>query len=136
MIIHKITLIACVNGDVKLETDGTPLVLWDDVWSPICGHYFWDNQIGAEKFCQKMGYGVGQQTGSDNHYSTDAFKIGKCDEADSWDAGCSGGCNDYGLGGSCSNNGRANCAKDDGIAMTITCSQPTTTVFNPSCTGL
>ena len=43
---------ACSDGDVKLEADGTPLIFWDKVWSPICGHYFWDNQYGAKKFCQ------------------------------------------------------------------------------------
>ena len=85
-----------------------------------------------------MGYGHGQQAGhdDDNHYSADGFRIGKCEEGDNWDAGCSGGCNDYELGGQCSNSFTGgNCVKDDGMAMTITCSQPSTNIWNPSCTG-
>jgi len=26
---------ACSDGDVKFEADGTPLIFWDKVWSPI-----------------------------------------------------------------------------------------------------
>ena len=129
---------ACGNGDVKLEEDGTPLVLWDDVWSPICGHYFWDDQVGANKFCEKLGYQEGGQTGHDtgNQYTTDAFRIGKCLAEDDWNTGCKGGCNDYELGGSCSNSwSGSSCAKDDAMAITISCSRPSNTVFNPSCTG-
>ena len=88
-------------------------------------------------FCEKMGYEGGQQTaqGDGNHYSSDGFRIGKCEEQDNWEA-CSGGCNDYEVGGKCSNSFTGgNCAKDDAMAITITCSQPSTTVFNPSCTG-
>jgi hypothetical protein len=129
---------ACANGDVKLEDDGTPLVLWDDVWPPICGHYFWDNQIGATKFCEKMGYQQGEQSGEGegNHYSKDAFKIGKCKNDDDWNTKCTGGCNDYEVGGKCSNAFiGGNCAQEEGMAMTITCTQPSNAVFNPSCTG-
>ena len=85
-----------------------------------------------------MGYEGGQQTGKEdgNHYSSDGFRIGKCEAEDNWTA-CSGGCNDYELGGQCSNSFTGgNCQKDDGMAITITCSQPSTTVFNPSCTGI
>merc|ERR1719245_849703 len=84
-----------------------------------------------------MGYEGGQQTGKEdgNHYSSDGFRIGKCEAEDNWTA-CSGGCNDYELGGQCSNSiTGGNCQKDDGMAITITCSQPSTTVFNPSCTA-
>jgi len=131
---------ACGNGDVKLEDDGTPLVLWNDVWSPICGHYFWDDQVGANKFCEKLGYEQGEQSGNDagNHYTTDGFKIGKCVAADDWSSGCTGGCNDYELGGTCSNSwsiSPSSCAKEDAMAITISCSQPSNLVFNPSCTA-
>ena len=85
-----------------------------------------------------MGYGEGIQSGyeSGKYYSSDGFRIGKCEEGDDWVAKCSGGCNDYELGGTCSNSLiGGSCAQDDDMAFTITCSQPSTTIFNPSCTG-
>jgi len=129
---------ACANGDVLLEQDGTPKILWGDVWSPICGHYFWDNQVGATKFCQKLGYGKGAQSGSGsgNHYTTDSFRLGSCQEGDEL-TGCTGGCNDYVVGGQCSNSGifsSDECTQGDANAMTIHCIEPSNTVFNPSCT--
>ena len=48
------TEIQCNNGDVWLEDDGTPLFFWNDKLSPICGKWFWNNQIGATLFCQKL----------------------------------------------------------------------------------
>ena len=129
-------ILACTNGEVKLEEDGTPLVLWDDRWSPICGHFFWDNQVGASMFCSKLGYGQGEQSGSGKSYSSDAFRIGKCEEGDDWNSHCTGGCNDYELGGTCGNSMfGSSCATDDNVGITITCSQPSNVVFNPSCTG-
>ena len=132
-------LIACANGDVLLEQDGTPKILWGDAWSPICGHYFWDNQVGATKFCQKLGYGKGAQSGSGsgNHYTTDSFRLGSCQEGDEL-TGCTGGCNDYVVGGQCSNSGifsSDECTQGDANAMTIHCIEPSNTVFNPSCTS-
>ena len=130
-----IQISACGNGDVKLEDDGTPLVLWEDVWSPICGHYFWDNQVGASIFCSKLGYEHGEQSHDGNSYSTDGFRIGKCEEGDDL-ASCTGGCNDYELGGQCSNSwSGGECMQSEPMAMTISCSQPSALVFNPSCTG-
>ena len=129
--------LACSNGEVKLEEDGTPLILWDDVWSPICGHFFWDNQVGASMFCSKLGYEHGEQSVSGKPYSVDAFRIGRCQEGDEWNSHCTGGgCNDYELGGTCGNSMfGSSCATDDDVAMTIACSQPSSVVFNPSCTG-
>ena len=64
------------NGDVKLEEDGTPLVFWDSQWIPICGHYFWDNQHGAELFCRKMGFesGLFSGRGSGQKYEGDSLE--------------------------------------------------------------
>lgn len=125
----------CKNGDVKLEQDGTPSIFWDNLWSPICGHYFWDNQDGATKFCQKMGYASGEHTRLDKAYSVDAFRLGKCNENDEWDTKCSGGCNDYEIGGSCSNSmfSAADCTVAGKVAMTITCSGKLNSISNPSC---
>ena len=111
------------NGDVKLEEDGTPLVFWDSRWIPICGHYFWDNQNGAELFCRKMGFesGLFSGRGSGQKYEGDSFRIGKCEHGDTWES-CSGGCNDYQRGGSCNNNRNAKCDKNQAVKLTIRCS--------------
>ena len=42
--------------DAKL-VDGYPYLKWTDgKYHPICGHYFWDKQRGADLFCNRAGY--------------------------------------------------------------------------------
>ena len=108
---------------MKLESDGTPLVFWDNSWMPICGHYFWDNQNGAKLFCEKMGYTSGKFNGrgSGDKYSQDSFKIGKCNDGDKWES-CSGGCNEYESGGKCDESWGGYCTKDEEVKITIACS--------------
>merc|ERR1719402_708983 len=36
------------NGRVELYKDGQ--------WGTLCGHYWWDNQKGAENICKELGY--------------------------------------------------------------------------------
>ena len=98
------------------------MVYQKDKWVPICGHYFWNNQIGASKFCQKMGYDYGRVTGKNDgtSYSEDAIKIGQCNVDD---AGlqCSGGCNDYSIGGLCYDDINADCSAGKPVRINITC---------------
>ena len=81
-----------MNGDVKLKDKTIPMIFWNGTWSPICGHYFWDNHIGATLFCQKLGFEKGHVSGrnSGKSYATDAFMVGKCKKSDTWTK-CSGG---------------------------------------------
>ena len=106
---------------MQLEKDNTPLICWNRKWSPICGHYFWNNDHGATKFCQQLGHNLGSFlhhiSGS---YSTDAFKIGECKKRDTW-LNCSGGCNDYEIGGSCKNQKPVNCSAGHTIRIAISC---------------
>ena len=55
-------------------------MFWNNRWTPICGHWFWDNQIGASLFCKKLGYDSGTVSGkgSGQKYSVDSFLIGRC----------------------------------------------------------
>ena len=103
-----------------LQDNNVPFIYWDNQWSPICGHYFWNNQQGAKLFCQKMGYPSGTVSGkgSEHKYSMDSFRIGQCNDGDTWE-NCTGGCNDYQVGGACSNGVR--CDKDQGVKITINC---------------
>ena len=118
----------CSNGDVKLASDGTPWIYWDDLWSPICGTYFWDNNHGAEKFCQKLGYtsgtishgGSGWLGRASGSYGIDSFRIGRCNDNDAWPS-CSGGCNDYKVGGTCSYWNTAHCTAEQVVKIIISC---------------
>ena len=78
-----------------------PEVFQNDIWSPICGHWFWDNDVGASLFCQKFtsdptstGYVIRR---TDKPLEKDAIRIGNCLSNDQW-LSCSGGCNDLGTG--------------------------------------
>ena len=53
-------------------------------------------------------------------YSVDAFKIGKCNDADNW-LQCGGGCNDYDVGGTCSNDVNMDCSAGQLVKINITC---------------
>ena len=120
----------CSNGEVQLERDNTPVICWDKEWSPICGHYFWDNEHGVAKFCQQLGYSSGtflhHITGA---YQKDAFKIGECRKDDTW-LNCSGGCNDYEIGGSCKGHPFANCSSGHTIKIAISCINEIQTDFH------
>ena len=75
-----------------MKDDGTPMIFWDDAWAPICGHAFWNNQIGARKFCEKLGYESGQGSKTGGSYPIHAFSIGICRDNDIWPF-CTGGNN-------------------------------------------
>ena len=102
------------NGDVKFEENSTPYIVWDNVWSPICGHYFWDNQHGSELFCQKLGYTSGTFERSNQKYSKDAIDVGRCNPGDTLEK-CTGGGNGYIVG---SDNW---CSAGKGVKITISC---------------
>merc|ERR1719250_54490 len=46
------------NGDVRLTSYPSGRVeIWKDgKWGTLCGHYWWDNQKGAENICKQLGY--------------------------------------------------------------------------------
>jgi hypothetical protein len=120
----------CTDGDVKLEKDGTPMFFWAGTWSPICGHWFKDNQFGAISFCKKLGYTRGVLDSSTEKYDEDSIRIGNCNEGESLKE-CTGGCNDKGLGDGC-----AECSTGKGIRITITCAGHTPETFLSSCKGI
>ena len=98
------------------------MIYWTESWVPICGHFFWNNHIGANKFCQRLGYEQGHVSGNGEResYSVDAFKIGKCNDDDDW-LQCGGGCNDYDVGGTCSNDVNMDCSAGQLVKINITC---------------
>ena len=103
---------------------------WDFEWYPICGHYFWDNNVGATLICNKLGHNSGAVFRHPGEkYIHSSFKVGKCDINDNL-LNCSGGCNDYKVGGYCGNqnmddvangNPGARCDKHHGPKISIQC---------------
>ena len=98
-----------------------PEVLLNGKWSPICGHWFWDNNHGADLFCQKLNPTFTSGTiikRRDKPLESDGIRIGKCLGGDQW-LRCSGGCNDLGTG-----NGCAQCSAGQGASVEIHCERP------------
>ena len=71
------------EGSVRLGSDDIAEVYFNEKWVPICGHWFWDNNIGATLFCQKLGF----ESGIINErfeLTNDGLRVGKCDSGDAW----------------------------------------------------
>ena len=114
-------LVLAGGGGVRLEDDKFPEVCLNGMWSPICGHWFWDNDHGATVFCTKLGYEYGhvnpreeQRAGT---YHVPAIHVGKCRAREELTA-CTGGHNHY---------TSRNCNAGDKIGITITCNRQTET---------
>ena len=78
------------------------MICWNERWSPICGHYFWDNDYGVNKFCKALGYDYGDLRKGNKKSQSQGFWIGKCKKHDSFPH-CTGNkrCNKMSLGGTC-----------------------------------
>ena len=67
------------NGDaVAAGVAFVPEVMYNGQWSPICGHYFWNNDNGATTVCKALGFFGGTNTKTRTTYSTDAMPVGMC----------------------------------------------------------
>ena len=118
----------CKNGDVKaggyagIDGKKGPLIFWDNQWHPICGHHFWNNDVGAKLFCNAVGYEFGKVKQKGEWNSTmDHFRMGQCNENDTL-MKCTGGCNDYKVGGSCSNDDEGVCKAGKPVQFFLKCS--------------
>ena len=117
-----------MNGDLKrggfagIDGKKGPLVFWDNQWHPICGYYFWNNNVAAKLYCNAVGYEFGEVEQKGEWNSTmDHFRIGQCNENDTL-LKCTGGCNDYKVGGSCSNDDNAVCKARNPAQFFLKCS--------------
>ena len=57
---------------------GNPYIYIDDAWRPICGHFFWNDNVGCDTICKRSGYNSGTKTSQGNTYSEDAVWVGQC----------------------------------------------------------
>ena len=76
------------------------MIFWNDTWSPICGHHFWNDHNGATKFCEQLGcffggtvkplFGNYMDHLRNTSYAKDALLLGRCLKGDIWGE-CHGG---------------------------------------------
>ena len=95
-------------------------VWFNGKWVPICGHWFWENNIGADLFCQQLGFKSGIHKGRGTlQLPSDGLRVGKCNPGDSFLKCTHNDCNQMTPGGYCNNGG--NCHKGQKAAITIDC---------------
>ena len=93
-------------------------VTFNRQWVPICGHWFWNNDIGASLFCQKLGF----ESGNIKNRLTlpsDGLTIGQCNKGDKWLECSYKDCHKLQIGGTCNNGG--SCSKGQKAAVSIDC---------------
>ena len=109
----------CFDGDLKLD-GSTPMIYWNERWSPICGHHFWDNDIGASLFCQQLGFGSGKIKQKYLTLPSDGLWVGGCRDGDKWLQCSNPKCNQLKIGGQC-NDSPGYCDKGVKAAFSIEC---------------
>ena len=81
---HHSAIVSTGLGSVRLGENQIAEVLFNNQWVPICGHKFWDNNVGYNLFCQEKGF----KTGKRAHYAlplhADALRVGQCNEGDTF----------------------------------------------------
>ena len=87
------------GGDVTVDDPFVPEVCYDnenDLWAPICGHWFCDNDNGANTICKTLGFAAGH-TGPERKkilLDSYAMPVGRCN-ADQTLGTCDGGGNHW-----------------------------------------
>ena len=94
-------------------------VFYNGQWGPICGHWFWENDIGASLFCQELGFPSGKITKTLT-LPSDGLRVGMCLEGDNWLQCSHPKCNQLIIGGQC-NDSSAVCTKGENAAVSIHC---------------
>ena len=88
------SIIPLISDGVRLKEGKFPEVFWNGKWVPICGHNFWDNNHGANLFCQKLNSSLftsGIVTRTNQPLETDGLRIGSCLAQDKWLSCTNGG---------------------------------------------
>ena len=94
-----------------------PWVKWAGEWSPICGHWFWDNNYGATLFCKRLDskYTSGTVGRRRNKPLTkNGLIIGRCGSTDKDLDKCTAGSNKLSTTDSA-------CAHNQKVSIEITC---------------
>ena len=80
--IRTILFPGCIDGnfDVAFDHANDPKVYYGGRFVRICGDHFWDNNNGANVFCQQLGYEAGTIVKSSGvaRNGEDALYVGEC----------------------------------------------------------
>ena len=117
----------CATGNVKLGSDGIPYLFWGEKWSPICGHWFWNDHEGAKAFCKELGFSGGEVKRMRATYTEDAVAVGLCKSGEAIGS-CTGKYNHYTTTSACKMGKRTK--------ITISCDGHTQGTEKDSCTGI
>ena len=115
-----------------MQEEKYPEIWFNNKWSPICGHYFWENDYGATLFCQKLNsiYTFGKYKKRwDKPLASNGIRVGACASQDNSLMSFTGGCNDLQEGGQCSNDGGGKCGVGVGPSVEIECSSGSIVIF-------
>merc|ERR1719210_2960474 len=103
---------------VRLQTNpGEPEIFANGNWVPICGHWFWNNENGANTFCRQLGYLTGNLIATERKLATDAMYVGSCKAGEDLHS-CSEGCCSDGCRKGSVGCGDCGAGKNGGITMT------------------
>ena len=91
-----------------------PEVLFEGKYYPVCGHYFWDNDYGAETICKALGFDGGAKARTSAQYEEHAMPVGKCNSGEALDK-CTAGGNAF--GNLDDRNGWCNAGTDIGVEV-------------------
>ena len=96
-----------------------PEVRFQGKYHPICGHYFWDDNVGATNFCNLLGFKNGKIKRTKVAYDVDAMPVGRCKPGEALN-NCTRGGNRWG------NFDYSNgwCKKGKRVGFTVTCASP------------
>ena len=107
-----------------MKKEKYPEIWFNGKWSPICGHYFWNNDYGARLFCQELNSTYTSGRVKKLNYialASDGVRVGKCTSQDKSLLSCTGDCNDLQVGGTCSNDRNGKCGVGQGATVKIEC---------------
>eukprot|EP00928_Gymnodinium_smaydae_P025510 TRINITY_DN20291_c0_g2_i1.p1 TRINITY_DN20291_c0_g2~~TRINITY_DN20291_c0_g2_i1.p1 ORF type:complete len:421 (-),score=84.88 TRINITY_DN20291_c0_g2_i1:51-1313(-) len=68
----------CKDFDVLLTGQGVPHMCKEGKFLPICGHYFWNNNNGAQIFCRQLGFSRGYIEKTGVSYPVDSVLVQQC----------------------------------------------------------
>ena len=115
-----------------MQEEKYPEIWFNDKWSPICGHYFWENDYGATLFCQKLNsnYTFGKSKKRlDRSLASNGITVGECTSQDKSLLSCTGRCNDLQEGGlSCGQSG-GKCDVGERALVEVECSSGSIGIF-------
>ena len=106
-------------GSVRLGEINIAEVFFNHQWVPICGHWFWDNDEGANLFCHELGFETGKIRKTKLTLLSDGLSVGRCVKGDTWLQCSHRNCNQLKVGGQCNNGG--SCKKGQNAAVSIAC---------------